>query len=146
MLEVHFSKKYAKNRFFLIFYLSYDIMIEMIEEYAKEYNQLEKLDSEIGKTESAIAHEMQFKKRFEYCARLKEYRIKRKGLITFRGSEGVTMKSKSYKYCVWIIIAIVFVVSAVLCFKGGEFPDPIDSVLLSIGTGLGACVKRTFPI
>ena len=45
------------------------------------YNQLAKLDFQIGKTESAIAHESQSKKRFEYNARLKEYKAEREKLI-----------------------------------------------------------------
>ena len=45
------------------------------------YNQLAKLDFQIGKTESAIAHESQSKKRFEYNARLKEYKAERKKLL-----------------------------------------------------------------
>ena len=44
------------------------------------YNQLAKLDLQIGKTESAIAHETQSKKRFEYNARLKEYKEEREKL------------------------------------------------------------------
>ena len=39
-------------------------------------------DFQIGKTESAIAHESQSKKRFEYNARLKEYKAERENLLT----------------------------------------------------------------
>ena len=45
------------------------------------YNQLAKLDFQISKTESAIAHESQSKKRFEYNARLKEYKAERSRLL-----------------------------------------------------------------
>ena len=45
------------------------------------YNQLAKLDFQIGKTESAIAHESQSKKRFEYNARLKEYKAEKENLL-----------------------------------------------------------------
>jgi hypothetical protein len=54
---------------------------ESVDEYVKRYNQLAKLDFQIGKTESAIAHETQSKKRFEYNARLKEYKTERERLI-----------------------------------------------------------------
>ena len=45
------------------------------------YNQLAKLDFQIGKTESAIAFSTQSKKKFEYNARLKEYKEEREKLI-----------------------------------------------------------------
>ena len=54
---------------------------ESVEEYVKRYNQLAKLDFQISKTESAIAYESQSKKRFEYNARLKEYRAERESLL-----------------------------------------------------------------
>lgn len=54
---------------------------ETADEYVKRYNQLAKLDFQIGKTESAIAHETQSKKRFEYNARLKEYKNERERLL-----------------------------------------------------------------
>lgn len=54
---------------------------ESVEEYVKRYNQLSKLDFQIGKTLSAIAHESQSKKRFEYNARLKEYKLERENLL-----------------------------------------------------------------
>ena len=40
-----------------------------------------KLDFQISKTESAIAYETQSKKRFEYNARLKQYREEREKLL-----------------------------------------------------------------
>ena len=54
---------------------------ETVEEYVKRYNQLSKLDFQIGKTTSAIAYETQSKKRFEYNARLKEYKAERERLL-----------------------------------------------------------------
>lgn len=54
---------------------------ETVEEYVKRYNQLAKLDFQISKTTSAIAHETQSKKKFEYNARLKEYREERERLL-----------------------------------------------------------------
>lgn len=54
---------------------------ETVDEYIKRYNQLSKLDFQIGKTTSAIAHETQSKKRFEYNARLKEYKAERERLL-----------------------------------------------------------------
>ena len=45
------------------------------------YNKLAKLDLQIGKTESAIAHETQSKKRFEYNARPKEYKAEKEKLL-----------------------------------------------------------------
>ena len=41
----------------------------------------DRADFQIGKTESAIAHESQSKKRFEYNARLKEYKEERENLL-----------------------------------------------------------------
>ena len=54
---------------------------ETVDEYVKRHNQLAKLDFQIGKTESAIAHESQSKKRFEYNARLKEYKAEKDKLL-----------------------------------------------------------------
>ena len=54
---------------------------ETVDEYVKRHNQLAKLDFQISKTESAIAHETQSKKRFEYNARLKEYKAERETLL-----------------------------------------------------------------
>lgn len=54
---------------------------ETVDEYVKRHNQLAKLDFQIGKTESAIAHESQSKKRFEYNARLKEYKAEKDTLL-----------------------------------------------------------------
>ena len=54
---------------------------EGVEGYIKRYNLLAKLDFQIGKTTSAIAHETQSKKRFEYNARLKEYKEERDRLL-----------------------------------------------------------------
>lgn len=42
----------------------------------------DRADFQIGKTESAIAHETQSKKRFEYNARLKEYKAERNQLLS----------------------------------------------------------------
>ena len=42
----------------------------------------DRADFKIGKTESAIAHESQSKKKFEYNARLKEYKAERELLLT----------------------------------------------------------------
>ena len=50
------------------------------------YNQLAKLDFQIRKTESAIAHESQSKKRFEYNSRLKEYKLSKDILLTKRST------------------------------------------------------------
>lgn len=49
--------------------------------YVKRNNQLTKLDFQIDKTEKAIRYEVQSKKRFEYNARLKEYKEERKQLL-----------------------------------------------------------------
>lgn len=54
---------------------------ENVEEYVKRNNQLAKLDFQIDKTEKAIRYEVQSKKRFEYNARLKEYKEEREGLL-----------------------------------------------------------------
>ena len=45
------------------------------------YNQLAKLDFQISKTESAIAFSTQSKKKFEYNARLKEYKAEKDKLL-----------------------------------------------------------------
>ena len=50
-------------------------------EYIKRYNQLIKLDFQIGKTQSAIEHESQSKRKFEYNARLKQYKEERERLL-----------------------------------------------------------------
>lgn len=50
-------------------------------EYIKRHNQLTKLDFQIGKTQSAIMHETQSKRRFEYNARLKQYKEEREKLL-----------------------------------------------------------------
>lgn len=54
---------------------------ETIGEYITRYNQIRKLDYQIGKTEQAILYEVQSKKRFEYNDRLKEYKITRDSLL-----------------------------------------------------------------
>ena len=54
---------------------------ESVEEYLKRYNQLVKLDYQISKTQSAIAYETQSKKKFEYNARLKQYKEEREKLL-----------------------------------------------------------------
>ena len=54
---------------------------ESVEEYLKRYNQLVKLDFQISKTQSAIAYESQSKKKFEYNARLKQYKEERERLL-----------------------------------------------------------------
>lgn len=54
---------------------------EEVEDYLKRYNQLQKLDFQISKTQSAIAWESQSKKRFEYNARLKKYKEERENLL-----------------------------------------------------------------
>ena len=50
-------------------------------EYIKRYNQIIKLDFQIGKTQSAIVHESQSKRKFEYNARLKKYKDEREKLL-----------------------------------------------------------------
>lgn len=45
------------------------------------YDQLAKLDFQISKTASAIAFSTHSKKKFEYNARLKEYKAEREKLI-----------------------------------------------------------------
>ncbi len=50
-------------------------------DYVKRYNQLIKLDFQISKTQAAIAHESQSKKKFEYNARLKTYIEERNMLL-----------------------------------------------------------------
>ena len=54
---------------------------ELLGEYIKRYNQLIKLDYQIGKTQAAIEHESQSKRKFEYNARLKEYKEEREKLL-----------------------------------------------------------------
>ena len=54
---------------------------EDVDAYVKRNNTLNKLDFQISKTESAIAYETQSKKRFEYNARLKEYKMERNYLL-----------------------------------------------------------------
>ena len=54
---------------------------ESVEEYLKRYNQIVKLDYQISKTQSAIAYETQSKKKFEYNARLKQYKEEREKLL-----------------------------------------------------------------
>ena len=69
-------------KFILSKFLTYPpFEIETVDEYVKRHNQLAKLDFQFGKTESAIAHESQSKKRFEYNARLKEYKQERENLL-----------------------------------------------------------------
>ncbi len=55
---------------------------EQVDEYVKRYNQLIKLDFQISKTQSAIVHETQSKKKFEYNARLKGYKEEREKLCS----------------------------------------------------------------
>lgn len=50
-------------------------------DYIKRYNQIIKLDFQIGKTQAAIAHEAQSKRKFEYNARLKQYKEEREKLL-----------------------------------------------------------------
>ena len=54
---------------------------ETVDEYVRRYNMLVRLDFQIGRTQSAIAHENQPKKKFEYNARLKEYKAERTALL-----------------------------------------------------------------
>ena len=54
---------------------------EDVDAYVKRNNALNKLDFQISKTESAIAYETQSKKRFEYNARLKQYKEEREELL-----------------------------------------------------------------
>ncbi len=54
---------------------------ERPEDYVKRHNQLTKLDFQISKTQSAIVHETQSKKKFEYNTRLKCYVEERNKLI-----------------------------------------------------------------
>lgn len=69
-------------KFILSKFLSYPPFdTESVDEYVKRYNQLAKLNFQIGKTQSAIAHESQSKKRFEYNARLKEYKAEKERLL-----------------------------------------------------------------
>jgi hypothetical protein len=54
---------------------------ETVGEYIKRYNQIVKLDTQISKTTSAIAKESQSKRKFEYNAKLKEYKAEREKLL-----------------------------------------------------------------
>jgi len=54
---------------------------EAVEEYIGRYNKLTKLDFQISKTQSAIIHESQSKRKFEYNARLKEYKAEKEKLL-----------------------------------------------------------------
>ena len=69
-------------KFILSKFLKYPFLgKESVDMYVKRNNQLAKLDFQIDKTEKAIRYEVQSKKRFEYNARLKEYKEKRKQLL-----------------------------------------------------------------
>lgn len=54
---------------------------ESVGEYLKRYNQLIKLDYQINSTAIAIARENQSKRKFEYNARLKQYKEERERLL-----------------------------------------------------------------
>ena len=54
---------------------------ESIDSYVKRNNELIKLDIQIEKMEKAIRNEVQSKKRFEYNAKLKEYKEEKKQII-----------------------------------------------------------------
>ena len=54
---------------------------ESVGEYLKRYNQLIKLDYQINSTTIAIARENQSKRKFEYNARLKQYKEEREKLL-----------------------------------------------------------------
>ncbi len=54
---------------------------EQVDEYVKRYNQLVKLDFQISKTELAIVHEPQSKKKFEYFERANDYKAERERLL-----------------------------------------------------------------
>lgn len=54
---------------------------ESVDAYVKRNSKLSKLDFQISKTESAIAFSTQSKKKFEYNARLKEYKSEREILL-----------------------------------------------------------------
>lgn len=54
---------------------------ELVGEYIKRYNQLIKLDFQINSTTIAIGKESQSKKKFEYNARLKQYKEERLMLL-----------------------------------------------------------------
>lgn len=60
---------------------------ESVDGYMKRYNQLVKLDFQIGKTSAAIAHETQSKRKFEYNARMKEYEEERNNLLTAQSED-----------------------------------------------------------
>lgn len=54
---------------------------ESVGEYLKRYNQLIKLDYQINSTTIAIARENQSKRKFEYNARLKQYKEEKEKLL-----------------------------------------------------------------
>ncbi len=54
---------------------------ENVEEYVKRYNLLLKLDFQINSTSIAIGKESQSRKKFEYNARLKEYKKQKEELL-----------------------------------------------------------------
>lgn len=54
---------------------------ETVGEYIKRYNQLIKLDFQINSTTIAIGRESQSKRKFEYNARLKQYKQEREKLL-----------------------------------------------------------------
>ena len=54
---------------------------ESVGEYLKRYNQLIKLDYQINSTAIAIARENQSKRKFEYNARMKQYKEERERLL-----------------------------------------------------------------
>jgi hypothetical protein len=60
---------------------------ESVSEYLSRYNLLKRLDFQIGKTQQAVDHEIQSKKRFEYNDRLKEYQKERDSLLSEREYE-----------------------------------------------------------
>jgi hypothetical protein len=69
-------------KFILSKFLKYPpLESEIVGEYIRRYNQIVKLDFQIGKTTAAIAKESQSKKKFEYNARLKEYKEERERLL-----------------------------------------------------------------
>lgn len=57
---------------------------ETPEEYIRRHNQLVKLDFQINSTTIAISRESQSKRKFEYNARLKQYKEERENLLTER--------------------------------------------------------------
>jgi hypothetical protein len=69
-------------KFILSKFLKYPpLESEIVGEYIRRYNQIVKLDFQIGKTTAAIAKESQSKKKFEYNASLKEYKEERERLL-----------------------------------------------------------------